>query len=109
MLICYAELPVILVPVGQGKVDDVIARGHDEELEAVGRGKRHEVHVRSRSRGDFTGHLTEVLGKDNGQGVAIDGCLDGGTFGNALNATCINSDMAIAVKRKEMRGSATNV
>ena len=79
MLICYAELPVILVPVGQGKVDDVIARGHDEELEAVGRGKRHEVHVRSRSRGDFNGYLTEVLSEDNGQGVAIDGCLDGGT------------------------------
>ena len=80
-LIGYGELPVILVAVGKGESDDVIARGHDEELESVRRGKRHEVHVRSRSRGDFNGHLTEVLGEDNGQGVAIDGCLDGGSFG----------------------------
>ena len=104
-LVCYGKFPVILVAVGEGEGDNVVARKRDVELQTIGREARVGLHIAASGGSDFHGHLAEVLGEDHGEGVAVDGGLDGVAFWNALIVTFFNNDMAIAVQSADVIGS----
>lgn len=70
-LIRYRKLSVILIPIGEGEVDNVITRKRDIELEPVGREAGIKLYIAARGRGDFHGHFAKVLGEDNCEHVAV--------------------------------------
>ena len=72
-LVSYGEFPIVLVAVGEGEGDDVVARKRDVELQAIGREARTGLHIAACGGGDLNGHLAEVLCEGNGQVMAVDG------------------------------------
>ena len=98
MLIRHGKLPVVLIPVGEGDGEDVVARGGNVELHAVGRGERLAVDQGSRGGFHLHGHRADVLGEDDAEHVAADGGLDGVATRNTLNGTYFNINMAIAIR-----------
>lgn len=85
VLIRHRKLSIVFIAIGKREVDDVVPRVGDVELQAVGRGDGQRFHIAPRCRCDFDGHLTEVLREGDREIVAVDGGLDGGTFGDTLH------------------------
>ena len=71
-LIRYRKLSVILIPIGEGEVDNVITRKRDIELEPVGREAGIKLYIAARGRGDLHYHFAEVLGEDDSKYQAVD-------------------------------------
>lgn len=96
-LIRHRELAIILVLVGESEGDDIVARVGDVELDAVGCRGRGAVDQGPCGRGDRYGDLTEILGEGHREVVAVNGSLDGGTFGGSLNIGMFNLNVAEAI------------
>ncbi len=96
-LIRHRKLPIILIPVGEGDGEDVVARGGNVELRAVGRGERLAVDRGSRVGGDLHGHMADVLGEDDAERVAADGGLDGQISRGILSFCHFYGNIAITV------------
>ena len=96
-LIRYRKLPIILIPIGKRKGDDVVAGVGDVELQAVRGHARIHLHVAARAGGDFNGHLAKVLGEDHGEVVAVNGGMNGGAFWCVVCIPFHNKNMAEAI------------
>ncbi len=60
-LIRHRKLPIVFVSVGEGDGEDVVARGGNVELRAVGRCKGLAVDRSSRVGFHIHGHMADVL------------------------------------------------
>ena len=98
-LIRHRKLPIVFISVGEGDGEDVVARGGDVELRAVGRGERLAVDRGSRVGFHFHGHRADVLGEDNAERVAADGGLDGVAAGGAIDIPFFYGYIAVAIIR----------
>ena len=93
----HRKLAIILVTVGELERDDVVAGVGNVKDYAVGRIGRHAGNGIARNRRNFNSHLSEVFGENHGERVTVDGGLDGGAFGSALENAFFNLNMAVSI------------
>ena len=96
-LVCYRELTVVLITVGQGEGYDEVSHVDDVEVHAVGRGSGLRLYLAAGDGSDLNVNLAEVLQEYDGKVVAIDGGLDGGAFRSTLDKTFFYFNNIIAI------------
>ena len=93
----HRKLPIVFVSVGEGDGEDVVARGGNVELRAVGRCKRLTVDRSPRVGGDLHSHMADVLCEDNGERVAVDGGFHGVAARGALYGFLLHCNRTVAI------------
>ena len=84
---------IAFVTIGQGESYDVASGVGDVEDYAVGRWGGLVLRVTAKGSFYLDLDLAKVLQEDHSKGVAIDGSLDGGAFGSALDMRNFNNDI----------------
>ncbi len=86
----HRKLTEIFISVGELERDDVVAGVGNVKDYAVGRISGHAGNGIARNRRNINSHLSEVFGENHGERVTVDGGLDGGAFGSALDNSLLN-------------------
>ena len=88
----HLELSVIDVSVGEGEGDNVTARVGDVENHAVGRVNGRGLHLAAGSVRNLHADLPEVVQEHDRKVMAVDGSLDGGSAGAAVDTPHFNNN-----------------
>lgn len=71
-LIRYGKLTIILITVGKGEGNDVVANVGNVKDYAVWRISRHSGNGIARNRRNFNSHLSEVFCENHSENMAVD-------------------------------------